>query len=128
MLYKDNIERPQVLLDIEDITNYNSNMNQQPIYDRLIFTDTTLQRDNQLMQGKVKERSLAPDGSIIKYHNDNTVSNTLTYDVEFPDGEVREYAANIIVENMLNRVNSNRHVTIALDCILDFEKMKLHIE
>ena len=44
------------------------------------------------------------------------------HDVKFSDGEVREYTANIIAENMLTRVDFNRHVTMTLDCILDFEK------
>ena len=50
------------------------------------------------MQGKVKKRSLASDGSIIGYYNNNLVLNTLTYDIKFPDREVREYTANIIAE------------------------------
>jgi hypothetical protein len=120
--YEDDIEDPRVLPDIEDVTNNNSDVNQQPMHDRLIHADVTLQRNNQLIRGKVKGRSLAPDGSIIGYYNDNPVLNTLTYDVEFPDGEVREYTANIIAENMLTRVDSDGHVTMALDCILDFEK------
>ena len=92
------------------------------MHDRLIHVDVTLQRNNQLMQGKVKGRSLAPNSIIIRYYNDNLVLNTLIYDVEFPDGEVREYAANIIVENLLTRVDYNGYITMALDYILDFEK------
>ena len=32
--------------------------------------------------------------------------NSITYDVEFPDGDVREYAANIIADNMLSQVDN----------------------
>ena len=31
--------------------------------------------------------------------------NTLMYDVEFPDGEIREYAANVIMENIYSQVD-----------------------
>jgi len=30
--------------------------------------------------------------------NDNPLLNTLIYDVEFPDGNIKKYAANIIAE------------------------------
>ena len=92
------------------------------MHNRLIYAEVTLQHDNQLIQGKVKERSLAPGSSIIRYYNNNLVLNTLAYDVEFPDREVREYIANIIVENMLTRVDSDGYITIVLDCVFDFEK------
>ena len=90
--------------------------------DRLIYANITLQRNNQLMQGKVKGRSLAPDGSIIRYYNNNSVLNTPIYDTEFLDREAREYTVNIIAENILTRVDSDRHIIMALDYILDFEK------
>ena len=92
------------------------------MHDRLIYTDITLQCDNQLMRGKVKGRSLAPNNSIIRYYNDNLVLITLAYDTEFLDREVREYTASIIAKNILTRVNSDEYNTMALDYILDFEK------
>ena len=36
---------------------------------------------------------------------DNAFLNTITYDVEFPVGLVKEYGANIIAENMLTQVD-----------------------
>ena len=41
------------------------------------------------------------------------------YDVEFPDGMVKQYAANTIAENILNQVDSEGHLYNLLDAIID---------
>ena len=46
----------------------------------------------------------------------------MVYDVEFPDGAVKEYAANVIAENMYAQVDPNGRSHAILDCILDFKK------
>ena len=49
ILYEDNFKEPQVLPDIENIANNNGDVNQQPIYDRLIYANVTLQCNNELI-------------------------------------------------------------------------------
>ena len=65
--------------------NKNSDVNQQPMHDMLAHADATLQRDNYLLGGKVKVRSLSPDGIIIGHCNGNPVLDTLACDVEFSE-------------------------------------------
>eukprot|EP00957_Ditylum_brightwellii_P104044 7926646-Ditylum_brightwellii.AAC.1 len=48
--------------------------------------------------------------------------NTMIYDVEFPDRQVREYATNIIVENMLTQVDSNGYTKTLMESIVDYKK------
>ena len=48
--------------------------------------------------------------------------NTLSYNVEFSDGEVREYSANIIAENMYAQVDAQGFHHNLLEAILDFKK------
>ena len=43
--------------------------------------------------------------------------NSLVYDVEFPDGAVKNYAANVIAENVLSQVESSGFYKQALDKI-----------
>ena len=38
-------------------------------------------------------------------YDDNPRLNSVLYDVEFPDGQVKEYSANLIAENLLNRAD-----------------------
>ena len=48
----------------------------------------------------------------------------MVYNVEFPDGVVKEYAANVIVENMCAQVDPDGHTHSVLDSIIDFKKDK----
>eukprot|EP00957_Ditylum_brightwellii_P071251 5416151-Ditylum_brightwellii.AAC.1 len=48
--------------------------------------------------------------------------NTMVYNVEFPDRQVREYAANIIAENMLTQVDSDGHTKTLMESIVDYKK------
>eukprot|EP00957_Ditylum_brightwellii_P187110 14251456-Ditylum_brightwellii.AAC.1 len=48
--------------------------------------------------------------------------NTMIYDVEFPDGRLREYAANIIAENMLTQVDSDDYTKTLMELIVDYKK------
>ncbi len=48
--------------------------------------------------------------------------NLIIYEVEFPDGQVKEYAANIIAENMLTQVDSDGYSTTMLKAIIDYQK------
>jgi hypothetical protein len=56
--------------------------------------------------GKITNRAIGPDGGMAGTYDDNPYLNTMIYEVEFPDGELKEYAANVITENMLTQVDS----------------------
>ena len=45
--------------------------------------------------------------------------NSIVYDVEFPDGTVKEYSANVIAENMLTQVDSDGFTLTMMDGIID---------
>ena len=46
----------------------------------------------------------------------------MVYDVEFPDGEIKKYSANIIAENMYAHIDAEVIFHSLLDYILDFKK------
>ena len=48
--------------------------------------------------------------------------NSVVYEVEFPDGQVKEYSANTIAENMLTQVDSDGFTTTLMDGIVDYKK------
>ena len=50
------------------------------------------------------------------------LSSTVTYDVEFSDGQVKEYGANIITKNMLTQVDSGCYSLSLMDSIIDHSK------
>eukprot|EP00957_Ditylum_brightwellii_P088028 6705216-Ditylum_brightwellii.AAC.1 len=63
-------------------------IDQQPAYNKIIHAE---------------RRALEPDGRTAGSYHDKAMLNSTIYEVEFPDGEVNEYAANVIAENMLTQ-------------------------
>eukprot|EP00957_Ditylum_brightwellii_P116099 8856522-Ditylum_brightwellii.AAC.1 len=48
--------------------------------------------------------------------------NSTIYEVEFPDGEVKEYAANVIAENMLTQVDYEEFTTTMMGGIINHDR------
>ena len=55
-------------------------------------------------------------------YDDNPFLNTIIYEVEFPDGQVKDNAANVIAENMLTQVDSDGFALTMMDGIIDYER------
>ena len=55
-------------------------------------------------------------------YDENPVLNSMIYDVEFPDGSIKEYAANILAENILSQVDPSGYNRILLREIIDYRK------
>lgn len=53
--------------------------------------------------------------------------NSMVYEVEFPDGVVKNYSANMIAENILSQVDSNGTQHHLLDSIVDYKKNGLAV-
>ena len=81
-----------------------------------------IQNGDEMAMGKVVRRSLDADGRMTGTYHDNPFLNTITYNVEFPNGQVKEYAANIIAENMLTQVDSDRYSLSLMDSIIDHQR------
>ena len=59
---------------------------------------------------------------MIGNHNGNLLLNTLVYDVEFPDGAVKKYAGNIIVENVLAQCDPDGFNSNGMEVIMDHKR------
>ena len=68
---------------------------------KLSTTESQLQLGEEMVTGKVTQRTIGPDGQVTGTYDNNTYLNPIINDVDFPAGQVKEYAANIIAENML---------------------------
>ena len=51
----------------------------------------------------------------------NPILDTCTYEVEFPDGQVAEYSANVIAENMYTQCDTEGNQYLLLDEIVDWQ-------
>ena len=115
------MDEPVESPDHEDILDSMGRiLEQQPAFDKIINAEVMIQ--NEMAMGKVARRSLDADGRTTGTYHDNPFLNTITYDVEFPDGQVKEYGANIIAENMLTQVDSDRYSLSLMDSIIDHQR------
>jgi hypothetical protein len=72
--------------------------------------------------GNVIGRTLGDHGSTMGSYDDNPVLNSMIYDVEFSYGNIEEYVANILAENMFSQLNPYGYNTILLIEIIDYCK------
>ena len=119
-IYEDHEQQEQSTLEVEDIVDSTGKLiNQQPAYDQIINDEVQLQLGVEMVNGKVIQRTIGPDGQVTGTYDNNPFLNSIIYDVEFPDGEVKEYAANIIAENMLTQLDSAGMCTKLIEAIVD---------
>ena len=57
-------------------------------------------------------------GKVIVNTDDNPILSTLIYDVEFPNGNIKKYSANVIAENILVNFHSEGYYSSIMACIL----------
>jgi hypothetical protein len=72
--------------------------------------------------GKVTKHALGPDGTVAGTYDENPCLNTMIHEVEFPNGQLKEHAANVIAENMLTQVDSDGHSLTMMEAITDCRK------
>ena len=119
-VYHDDDELPRHIPDVEDVVDATGKvLCQQPAYDKIINAEVLLQNGDSLQTARVQRRSIGPDGTTVGKYNDNPFMNSITYDVEFPDGTVKEYSANVIAENMLSQVDDDGFALTMMEGIID---------
>ena len=118
--YEDHEQQEQPTLEVEDIVDSTGKLiNQQPAYDKIINAEVQLQLGEEMVTGKVIQMTIVPDGQVTGAYDNNPFLNSIIYDVEFPGGQVKEYAFNIIAENMLTQVDSDGMSTTLMEAIVD---------
>jgi hypothetical protein len=111
------------LPDIENILDSTGKvLIQQPMWDKLINTEIIQQEGDKLQRGKVKRRSIDDNGKTMGAYSDNPIMNSIVYEVEFPDGALKEYAANILSDNLLSQVAHKGYSIVMMREIIDYER------
>ena len=96
-------------------------LSEQPLFDHLVHAEVALPQGEEMQPARVVGHSRDIDGNVIGTHDDNPILNTIVYDVEFPDGMIRQYSANVIAENMYSQVDSEGYQFALLDSIIDYD-------
>jgi hypothetical protein len=82
--------------DIDDIKEEND----VDTYDQYVGAHVRVPIGDEIRSGKVVRRKREVDGTVRGRANANSMLDTRTYEIEFPDGHSDEYTANVIAENM----------------------------
>ena len=105
--------------EIEDPVDANGiALDQLPAYDKLIHAEVNMQLSDKVLTGKVTRRAHGPNGKTYGTYHNNPFRNTIVYEVEFSDGQVREYSANLIAQNMLTQVDSEGYSMTLMEAIV----------
>ena len=86
-------------------------------YDLLINAEVHLPHRDKKTNALVIGRHRNEDGEIVGTRDENPILSTAIYDVAFPDGTVKQYAANTIAENMYSQVDQEGHTYLMMDSI-----------
>ena len=92
------------------------------IADWYVGATVDIQHRGELRTGRVKERARDDDGQLMGDANANPLLDTRRYIVEFPDGDVTEYTANIISESMIAQCDANGYDVQLMEEIIDHKK------
>jgi hypothetical protein len=105
----------ELVIDLDDI----GDRADPEAYDGYLASQVMLPREDKMLLGTVRKRATNEMGAPIGTGNTNPILDTRVFEVEFDDGVVLEYAANIIAENLYSQVNQEGHRFILLESIVD---------
>jgi hypothetical protein len=113
-LYEDDTHPPRLIPDADDIdldtdTNFISAKVKVPYGDHAVT-------------GRVIYRKRDSDGNLIGRSHSDSLKSTAIYDVEFDDGRVEAFSANMIAGNMFEQIDSDGNIQQLLDEIIDHKK------
>ncbi len=91
-------------------------------FDVYISAQVQLPKNDALVSGKVIGRKRDANDNPIGVSNSNPILDTRVYEVEFGDGHVEEFAANVIAESIYSQVDDEGNEFLILKEISDHKK------
>jgi hypothetical protein len=78
-------------------------------YDEYLAAEVILPKGENMVLGKVVGRKRDLDGNPIGKGHSNPIFDTRLYQVQFPNGHVEEYSANVIAQNIYSELDTEGH-------------------
>ena len=94
----------------------------QSMTDLIINAEVLLPQGKGTHMAKVVKQALDKEDQMIGSWNENPILSTLVYDVEFPDGTTKIYAANVIAENLSTSCGLDGDSTTTMASILNHKR------
>ena len=89
------------------------------LHDSLIHAKVLLPHNNEMCKGIVKGRHTNINGEVIGQCDVYPLLNDIIYDVEFADGTIKEYDANIMAQNLYAAMSDDGKCRQVIKSILD---------
>jgi hypothetical protein len=113
--YEDDEVSPSKMPDIDDIKEEHD----VDTYDQYVGARVRVPIGDEIQSGKVVRRKSELDGTVRGRANANSMLDTRTYEIEFPDGRSDEYTANVIEENMYTQCDIEGRQYNLMEGIID---------
>ena len=120
--YEDDEEDHRLIPEADVIDATGKPILQQSLTDTLINAEVLLPQGEAKSLAKVVRRAVDEKGRVIGTHNDDPILNTLVYECEFPDGTTKEYAANVIAQNILYESDADGYLSSTVKSIIDHKR------
>ena len=107
---------------LEEDANYEVNEEttfEHSLHDSLIHAEVLLPHNDEMRKGIVKGRHANINGEVIGQFDVNPLLNNMIYDAEFADGTIKEYAANVIAQNIYAAMSDDWKCRQVIKSILD---------
>ena len=118
--YLNDYEEEQVISDIKYTVDVNRILiDKQSKYNNMLNAEVELRLDEKVVAGRVKQQLLVPEVKIVGRYDDNHMMNSMIYEVDFPDGKLKDYVENFIPKNMLSQVDDERYIVTLLNSVVD---------
>ena len=93
---------------------------EKPITDQWFYAELNQLQGELLRKAKVIGQTKYGNGDVTSFYDFNPFLNTLTNDVEFSDGKIKEHLSNVIAENMHSQADEDGRNTQVLDSVVDY--------
>ena len=113
-----------IIPDVDIIDDQGRPLHPSSAADLLMNSEVLLPQGEEKRLAKVIKICVNSDGKVIGNYNELPVLNTMLYDVQFPDGSIKPYSANLIAENILMQADGDGLHHQILEGILDHSKDK----
>ena len=91
----------------------------QDTMDTYLGAEVNMPEGDGYQRAVVRKRKRDEEGRPMGQGNNNPILDTRMYEIEYPDGTLKEIQGNIIAQNILSQVDSEGHSYMLLDEISD---------
>ena len=120
--YEDDVETSASIPKTDIIDVVGKPLIQHYMTGMLTSAEVLLYQGEYMHMAKVIKQAINDDSKLIGTFSDNSILNSMVYDVELLDGTIKQYNVNMIAEHIIYQVDSDCQHSQVLEGITDYKK------